>query len=232
MKLRLLLLSLFVASVTYGQGPKPGSNEDPIRQSLFAAHPVRELLATVQTTGAPGPLLTIIEASKLADAGKKTEALAGYRRALDDKTIGTQLTLWAWNGLRELGQSPDPKIAREVLGVVLEVPVKNGYDTLAGYNDGTARYINNGGKGVFWDVPDAIIKKQLQALIDAAARDAIKPQPRKTLALPKTGAQVTLLTRSGPYVITQPSAAVIMSGNALAAELLTRNQAQMSQPNK
>lgn len=234
MKFRLFFLSMFVASFAHGQGPKPGTNEDPIRQSLFAAHPVRQLLGTVQATPAPGPLMTIIQATKLADAGRKPEAIAGYQQALANPSIGTQLSLWAWNGLRELGQQPDARIAREILGVVIEVKTKGGYDTLAGYADGTARYISGAGAGIVWDLPDDILKFRLQALILAARDDAAKGKARvrQNLLLPTSEAQLTLLTRSGPYVITEPSTTVLAKGADVVQELIKRNEAEAGKQKK
>lgn len=219
------LLMVFV-SVAHGQGPKLGSNEDSIRQMLYAAHPVQALIAMAKLDGKPSPLQTMAEAVQLASAGKKAEAIARYRRALTEPGVDTRLTLWIWNGLRELGEKPDPKFALEVLGVVIEVPVKTGYDTLAAYSDGTARYLNFGGSGIFWDLPDPKIKALIQNFINASIPAAAKAQPRTTLVLPKSGAQVTLLTRSGPFVITKPPADVINAGGALMQELVIRNQTQ------
>jgi hypothetical protein len=224
-RLSLILLMVFV-SVAHGQGPKLGTNEDNVRQMLYAAHPVAALLATVKLDGKPSPLQTMAEAVQLANAGKKAEAIALYRRALTEPGVDTRLTLWIWSGLRELGQKPEPKFALEVLGVVAEVPVKNGYDTLAAYSDGTARYLNVGGSGVFWEVPDAKIKALIQNFINASIPAATSAQPRANLLLPKTGAQVTLLTRSGPYVIAKPPGGVLNAGGALMQELVIRNQSQ------
>lgn len=226
MKFLLALLSFALAAHAHAQTAKLGSNDDAIRLMLYSAHPVRELLSTVNLAGATGPLLTLAEASQLADAGKKSAALERYRLALTQPGLDTRLTLWTWNGLRELGEKPSPKIAREVLGVVIEVPVKNGYDTLAAYADGTARFLNFSGTGIFWDVPDEKIKTLIQQFINASIPAAAKAQPRTTLALPKSGAQLTLLTRSGLYVIAQPPAPVINAGGALMVELVARNQAQ------
>lgn len=192
--------------------------------SLYAAHPVRELLHTADLNGATGPLLAIAETSKIADAGQTADAIARYRLLLTQPGLGTQLTLWIWNGLRELGQKPTSASALEVLGVVIEVPMKNGYDTLAAYADGTARFLNFKGAGIFWDQPDLKIKTLIQRVIDASIPGATQARPRTTLALPQGHAQVTLLTRGGLYVIAKPSGPVIQAGGALMMELVTRKQ--------
>lgn len=50
--------------------------------------------------------------------------------------------LQAWHALRSLGQAPPGEIAKQLLGVVLEVSLPNGIDILAVYDDHTARYLN------------------------------------------------------------------------------------------
>jgi len=50
-----------------------------------------------------------------------------------------------------------------------------------------------------------------------AARPITKDAPT-----PKSGAQVTLLTRSGMYVISEPPQSVINAGSALMLELMQR----------
>jgi hypothetical protein len=53
------------------------------------------------------------------------------------------------------------KSAFEVLGAVLEMPSGGAYDTLPGYVDGSARYLNFSGKAIFWDAPDASVTRRL-----------------------------------------------------------------------
>lgn len=208
------------------QGPKLGSEDDPVRMSLYAAHPVRELLQTVDLAGATGALPAIAEACALAEAGQTAEAIARYRLLLTQPGLETQLTLWIWNGLRELGQKPTATAALEVLGAIIEVPMKNGYDTLAAYADGTARFLSFKGSAIFWDQPDTKIKQLIQRFIDASIPVATQARPRTTLALPKGHAQVTLLTRGGLYVIAKPSGPLIEAGAALMMELVTRNRSR------
>jgi hypothetical protein len=56
----------------------------------------------------------------------------------------------AFNHLRKLGRQVPKKI---VLGVVLEVPLKQGLDVLAAFSDGGVRYINHSGKLLLFDSP-------------------------------------------------------------------------------
>jgi hypothetical protein len=49
----------------------------------------------------------------------------------------------AYNRLRELGSTVEPK---KTFGVIVEVPVERGLDTLAAFSDGGVRYLNYTGK--------------------------------------------------------------------------------------
>jgi hypothetical protein len=54
-------------------------------------------------------------------------------------------------------------------GVVLDLPVNGGVDTLAGYEDGSARYINHAGSIIVYDGDDPTIKAIVNALIELSA---------------------------------------------------------------
>ncbi len=222
MKRLLALLFGLMPSATQAEDPKLGSDADPIRQMLFASQSMKDLLANVKLDGTPGPFQSIANASKLLEQDKKREAVATLRGILNDKDIETRTQLWTWSCLRELGEKPDEREGGEVLGVVIEVPSGGSYDTLAGYIDGTARYLNYSGAAIFWDQKDAKIKALCQAFVDSSVLASAKAKPRKRLSLPKRGSQVTLLTRSGIYAIPNPPESVEASGAALMIELMKR----------
>src|ERR1039458_1959486 len=194
---------------------KLGSDGDPIRQGLFACQSTKELLQHVKLDGKPGPFQTIADAAELAGEGKKEEAISCLRSVLSLPKLETRAQLWVWSGLRELGEQPDPKSAWEILGVVVEVPMQGGYDTLAAFQDGTARYLNYSGRAIFWDAPDATIKGLCQALLASAVPAGSRAVPRASVSLPKSGMQATLLTRSGMYVIPNPPQLVVNAATRL-----------------
>ena len=129
---------------------KLGSEADPIRQLLFASQSLREQVSHMRPDGRSGPGQSIADAQRLVEEGKTTEAVARLRSVLDSPTLETRIQLWAWAALRELGERPEGKFAFEVLGAVLEMPSGGAYDTLAGYVDGSARYLNFSGRAIFW----------------------------------------------------------------------------------
>lgn len=220
-KLLAMLFGLIPAAVNSAE-PKLGSNDDPIRQMLFANQSMEELLKNVQLDGKPGPFQSISDAAKLANENKKPEAIQLLHGILRGKGLETRLQLWVWSCLRELGEHPDQKAGGEVLGVIFEVPSGGSYDTLAGYVDGTARYLNFSGAAIFWDAEDEKIKNLCQEFVDSTIPASRAAKPRKSLALPKRGSQVTLLTRSGIYAISNPPESVEAAGAALMIELIKR----------
>lgn len=201
--------------------PKLGSESDPIRQGLFASQSIEVLTLRLKLDGKPGPFQTFADAVELVKAGKKEEAKVQLRGILETLNLETRIQLWVWSALRELGEQPDARSGKEVLGVVVEVPVPGGYDTLAGYQDGSARYLNFSGKAIFWDKQDTAIKLLCERLIASSVQESSRAVPRKDPALPKSGTQVTLLTRSGMYAIAGPLQSVT-AGSALMLELIKR----------
>ncbi len=220
-KLLAFLMALLPGHIK-ADSAKLGSDADPIRQMLFASQSLKEQVSQMHLDGSPGAFQTIADASKLVEAGKKEEAIARLRGVLDLPQLETRIQLWVWSALRELGEKPDPKFALEVLGVIIEMPSGGGYDTLAAYIDGSARYLNFSGRAIFWDAQDAAIKSLCQAFVDSTIPASNRAKPRTSLSLPKRGAQVTLLTRSGLYVITAPPEPLAAAGAALMLELMKR----------
>jgi len=184
----------------------------------------------IHLDGTPGPFQSIADASKLVDAGKKEEAIALLRRVLNAPQLETRIQLWVWSALRELGQTPDAKSAFEVLGAIIEFPSGGGYDTLAAYVDGSARYLNFSGAAIFWDAEDPAIKAMCQALVDSTIPASNRAKPRLSLSLPRGIPQVTMLTRSGPFVIASPPDSVIGPGAALMMELMKRTKEKKGEP--
>lgn len=91
--------------------------------------------------------------------------LVGVRAIADDETVESRVRCLAFQRLRREGVDV-PKAV--VLGVIVEVPLEQGLDTLAAYADGRVRYINQTGKmSIIEDVQSPLRGKAL-ALVDAA----------------------------------------------------------------
>ena len=66
----------------------------------------------------------------------KMEETAEAGRSLRAVTLisnEARLRLWAWHNLRQLGKYPSPDLARQALGVIIEVPFQERMDVLAAY---------------------------------------------------------------------------------------------------
>jgi len=102
--------------------------------------------------------------------------------------IESRVRIQAWHSLREAGGQPPASVGNDVLGVVVEVGVKEGQDFLAIYADQTAYYYNYSGASVIWLRPDASLDGQINSVL-AAAR-AILPLigPWKAARRPSPGA--------------------------------------------
>lgn len=117
-----------------------------------------------------------------------------------------------------------------VHGVVLDVPLDAGVDTLAAYADGTARYINHTGRTIIWEVPEAA--GEIGTLVGGLLRvtEGVLPyvEPAGWAPPPEEvgRAQVTVLTRAGlatlPLINNQVSQDLFGAGAALMNALLER----------
>lgn len=67
---------------------------------------------------------------------------------IEEKETESRIKLLAYNKLQNKAY---PIRKKELLAVILEVPVENGLDVLAAFEDGTARYINHSEKLIVWD---------------------------------------------------------------------------------
>lgn len=117
-----------------------------------------------------------------------------------------------------------------VHGVVLDVPLEDGVDTLAAYADGTARYINHSGRTIIWEVPDAgtAVRPLVDQLLATSAGllRYVEPAGWTAPAAEVETAQVTVLVPAGlatlPLVNNQLSHALFSAGAALMNALLER----------
>jgi hypothetical protein len=201
---------------------KLGSDNDPIRQRLFASQSMNELLQGSEPREGSGPFQSIASAARLLADGKNEEAISCLHDILRLGNLETRLQLWVWSALRELGERPEVSVAWEILGVVIEVQMKSAYDTLAAYQDGSARYLNFSGSSIFWDRPDEAIKGLCGALLRSVVPAGSRAKPRLNVSLPKSGLQATLLTRSGIFVISDPPESVVKTAAMLMGELIQR----------
>jgi hypothetical protein len=111
-----------------------------------------------------------------------------------------RLRLWAWHNLRSLGKYPSPDLARQVLGVIIEVPYEDRADVLAAYADGSARYINHQGGMIVWDRLDETITPLVMNVIRLTQPVGSEQEERSDDPVLPDQVRLNVLTAGGMYV--------------------------------
>jgi len=198
-----------------------------LRELLFADLPPLTVLE--QFAAAP-------DLHELAGAVAREDEV-GAQTLLDrvlSGTAETRIRLQAWSLARRVGIEPPGDDARRARGVVIDVGLDGGLDTLAGYEDGTARYLNQGGGAIVWEARDPSIDQAINELIAAAQavveRSGPLDGPRPT-APPAGYAALWILTDGGIHLGAGPfqtlamdplGGPVIATGTDLMRQLIDR----------
>jgi hypothetical protein len=99
--------------------------------------------------------------------------------------------------------SPDPAITTH--GIVMDVAVDGGLDTLAAYADGTARYINHSGSTIIWEavIDQDPIGDAVARLLTVAAHAPAAPLRRYGEPVPEEvdDGLATILTADGMVAV-------------------------------
>jgi hypothetical protein len=117
----------------------------------------------------------------------------------NDRDMESRVRALAFNRLRAMNVEVP---ARQLLGVILEVPQDRGLDTLAVFADGRMRYINQAEKiAIFEDAPPAIAQKaQMVLRASQAVVDQIGPASEPRRAPPTADVtRMTFLVSDGLY---------------------------------
>jgi len=190
--LRKVLATLGLASATFATGAPPYSP-----YSLAGSNAIYNLLFCDDVAAfiaKPGEKPTSWQA---ALASSPSDITALQTMAADRSEEG-RIRFLAYQRLRQAGHTVP---AKELLGVIVEVPLDGGLDTLAAYSEGSVRYINQTGKiAVFEGV--ASIKPLVDGLFAASQPIVGKIGPWKGTrrAPPARGnIRLTFLVSDGLY---------------------------------
>ncbi|MFN7951753.1 MAG: hypothetical protein U0610_08490 [bacterium] len=189
-----------------------------IRDTLFGDLPLSEWS---QDKPEAEPWTWFAEARAARDRGDEAGAVHALERVLGARGLEARHYLQAFQGLRELGFAAPDEVAKNVLGVVVEVAMDDGLDLLAAYADRSARYYNYSGAGVVWDRPDDSLDEPIAAVLDAGSTivaqigpwDGDRPEPP-----PNGHVRLNMLTPSGLHFGQAPFEAFARDG--LAGPLL------------
>lgn len=191
-----------------------------MRETLFGDLPIERWSEPGDTPGAEEPWASFARVRGLVRSNR-----AGAIEALRDIAATSGLEprhhLQAWHLLRELGVQPAQDVGKQVLGVVVEVPVDGGPDVLAAYADHSARYLNHAGGVVVWERPDDRLDRLIDALLAASSSlvqqigpwDGPRPPPPR-----KEHARLNFLTPSGLHFGEGPFGA--LAGDPMGASVI------------
>jgi hypothetical protein len=200
--------------------PNPDS---ALRETLFGDLP----LATWAADNVAEPWTTFSRAATCLGRGDRDAAVNALQALLARPGLESRHTLEAWNALRQAGVSPPAAEAKRVYGVVVDVPMQGGFDTLAAYEDRSARYLNFSGAAVVWDAPDSRLDDHVRRLLAAGQELArlIGPWEDRRPPLTPGQARISLLTPSGLHFVQAPFEA--LARDAMAAPVIAAATALM-----
>ncbi|MEP7127344.1 MAG: hypothetical protein ABI729_00695 [Chitinophagales bacterium] len=125
--------------------------------------------------------------------------ISDFQKIIDDSSSETRLKALAYNLQLASGHKP---IKKELLAVIVEVGLDNGLDTLASFNDGTARYINQIGKILIWEAADEKSNELTRDLFlksqNIVNQIGVWDKPRRP-APAKGSVRITFLVSDGIY---------------------------------
>lgn len=136
-----------------------------------------------------------------------------------DATQESRVRFLAYSRLRE---QEDISLPSTLLGVIIEIGLGKGLDTLAVYTDGSARYINQSGKTLILEKKPEL-QAQIQDLLDSASTilKNIGPWDGARRPPPKKGhVRLSFLVSDGLYFGEGPLSA--MQRDPMAAPLLQK----------
>jgi hypothetical protein len=166
-------------------------------------------------------------AQRSIEQGNRKEAGRLLRSITEREGLESRHYLEAWTALRQLGLTPAAADAKHVYGVIVDVPIETGFDTLAAYEDRSARYLNFSGAAIVWDAPDARMDDRVRDLLLAGQELAplIGPWDQARPPLAAGRARISLLTPGGFHFGEGPFEA--LAQDAKAARLIATAAALM-----
>jgi hypothetical protein len=171
-----------------------------MRDLLFGDIPLARWVDSGEQDAEAEPWRSFAESLANQQAGATAGAIGALTRVLDMSGLESRHQLQAWAALPSLGVEPDPSVAKDLFGVVVEVGLDAGTDIVAGYADHTARYLNRSGAAIIWEAPREPVNELIDGLLEAGGRvlEMIGPWEGERPDVPGTGAvRTSMLTPGG-----------------------------------
>ena len=198
-----------------------GRQQPDIREVLFGDLPFSQWPNETSTDVQGEPWLSFAQARDQLNSGAKEGSKQTLRRILEMRDLESRHYLQAWHFLRELGESPSDGEAKQLYGVVVEVPLDEGLDIVAAYTDHTARYFNYSGAAIVWERPNESLDKAIDSLLEAGrvVVGQIGPwEGERPPAPPKGQVRISMLVPSGLHFGQGPFDA--LSGDPLGGPVI------------
>ncbi|MEO6546642.1 MAG: hypothetical protein ABIN94_01530 [Ferruginibacter sp.] len=138
------------------------------------------------------------EVKKSVEKGRKNKAISILTEIINMPGLESRQYLQAYHFLNELQESDGTDI--KILGVVVEVSMPQGNDTLAVYADHSARYYNFSGKSIIWEHPDESIDAMIDSILTKSVNTVAQIGPWKDVRPNPPGkemARINFLTSHG-----------------------------------
>jgi len=202
-----------------------------LRELLFGDVPIEDWAGTSNEP----PWIHFQDAEHAMARADVPAAEAALHAVLDTPDLESRQYLQAWSCLRQLDRDALTALPERLYGVVLDVPLEQGYDTLAAYDDHTARYLNQAGGAIIWHAVDSEMDALVDALLTAARPLLTTVGVWESARPPLTAgrARVSLLTAEGLHftdgsfqklTVDPATGAVFTSGVALMSALIDRSE--------
>jgi len=166
-----------------------------LRELLFGDVPIEEWAGSSPDM----PWIHFQDAEHAMARADVPAAEAALHAVLDTPALESRQYLQAWSCLRQLDRDALTGLSERLVGVVLDIPLEQGWDTLAAYDDHTTRYLNQGGGVIVWDVDDPTMNALIDALLDATrpllATVGVWESARPALTAER--ARISMLTAEG-----------------------------------
>lgn len=196
---------------------------DELRELLFADKPLELWRPANDAAARSEPWATFEAARRALARDDRTSAVSALKRLAYAPGMESRQQLQTWHFLRSLGVAPPPQHEKLALGVVLEVHLEGGLDSLAGYADHSARYINFSGRTIVWDAPKPAMNQLIDRLLFVGRHiaQAIGPWLEPRRGTPPPGyVRINVLTPSGLHFGEGPMSLLTndsMGGPAISA---------------
>jgi hypothetical protein len=207
------------------------------REALYGEVPLAEFAAGGKAAYPWTPLRAAASAIAAGDHARATPLLV---RVATDAHLEPLTRLEAWTALRQLGVLPTASVAGKLEGVLVDVVMTSGRDTLAVYADKSAVYINRSGRSISL-LPGTALVPQIDAVLAGGrvSQRRIGPWMRAQVPpLPYSGgARIAILTAWGLSFGQGPidnlardprSAQAFNAANALLQAIIARANAPAS----